>query len=581
MVQAKQTALSAIMTGTEQLRVPLFQRHYRWGEKGDKEWQDLWNDIARLALDRRADPKARHFLGSVVLSKPHPASKGQLIVDGQQRLVTMSLLLCALRDCDVRLPAAVYKRIDRALWLSTTSRSQVYKRIRVLPTEYDQEAFARVLSGEELSAGHLASKAYLYFSKRIGELVSDEAEDDEDYSGVTATEIAQTALAGLECVLVRAVQGDNAHRIFESLNNTGLPLTQADLIRNYVFLRLDGNQEDFYEFTFKPLENRFSPDEFTQLFWLDLILKGEDVTQRQTYSRWQRRMEAMTRAQIQSEFDHLRDRADLWERILHPERETSSTIRLRLHRIKDWGTTTAAPTLLYLLEQRQLNLASYAEVARAIHYLESYFVRRVVIGRATMNMNRVLMVAPAVIEKDSRPVDVVLREHLSGSGKHWASDEELRVNAASKPFYRHGKGHQKTLILRWLEEALHQHDPEFELAKSLSVEHVMPQTLNDAWRSDLAAGLSPGEKVSRVHAELMDTLGNLTLATYKLNSAMSNKSFQEKKDALRKKGGGQLLLTQQVTSRHVWKPQAIRARSRDLVNLIISNWPGPVDVDED
>ena len=173
----------------------------------------------------------------------------------------------------------------------------------------------------------------------------------------SASEIALATLSGLECVLVHAGDGDNAHRIFESLNNTGLPLTQADLIRNYVFLRLDGSTEDFYQFTFKPLENRFSPDEFTQLFWLDLILKGDEVTQRQTYSRWQRRMESMSQSQIKREFERLRSRADLWASILHPEFETSDTIRVRLARIKDWGTTTAAPTLLYLLEQRQLGLA--------------------------------------------------------------------------------------------------------------------------------------------------------------------------------------------------------------------------------
>jgi hypothetical protein len=393
--------------------------------------------------------------------------------------------------------------------------------------------------------------------------------------------IAKNTLRGLECVLIRAGERDNAHRIFESLNNTGLPLTQADLIRNYVFLRLERGQEDFYEFTFKPLENRFSPDEFTQLFWLDLILKGDDVTQRQTYSRWQRRMESMNRTQIQVEFDRLRDRADLWETVLHPKRETSSNIRLRLQRISEWGTTTAAPTLLYLLEQRQLGYASYAEVARAMLYLESYFVRRVVMGRATMNMNRVLMVAPAAMARDARPVDVVLREHLSGSGKHWASDSELRNNATTKPFYRHGKGHQKTLILRWLEDALHHGDPELALVDSLSVEHVMPQTLTTEWRTELAAGLRPGEKLNKVHSDLVDTLGNLTLATYKLNSAMSNRSFLEKKSALKRRGGGQILLTQQVTSKHRWQPRAIRKRSKALVEVIIRNWPGPVAVDGD
>ena len=266
--QVTVSALSHIMTGPEQSRGPLFQRHYRWGEKGAKEWQDMWNDIARLALDRRTQPDARHFLGSVVLSKPHPRSEGQLVVDGQQRLITISLLLCALRDHGSDLSAPTRRRIDDALWLHVCSRANVYKRLRVLPTEFDQDAYARVVS-------------------------SDEAKDDESYSGVSASEIALTTLSGLECVLVHAGDGENAHRSFDSLNNTGLPLTRADLIRNYVFLRLDGSTEDFYQFTFKPLENRFSPDEFTQLFWLDPILKGGEVTQRQTYSRWQRRMESM------------------------------------------------------------------------------------------------------------------------------------------------------------------------------------------------------------------------------------------------------------------------------------------------
>jgi len=569
------------MAGPDQLRVPLFQRHYRWGEKGDKEWRDLWNDIARLALDRQRNSSTRHFLGSLVVSQPRTGSSGFLVVDGQQRLITLSVLMSALRDCGIPLTANTRARIDRALWLPKSPRFNVYRRLRVLPTEFDQEAYARIVAGEEPEDGHLITKAYKYFTKRIAELVRDEAEGDENYTGVTAAMIAKTTLSGLECVLVRAEEGDNAHRIFESLNNTGLPLTQADLIRNYVFLRLERGQEDFYEFTFKPLENRFSPDEFTQLFWLDLILKGDDVTQRQTYSRWQRRMESMTRTQIQVEFDRLRDRADLWETVLHPQRETGHKVRLRLQRISDWGTTTAAPTLLYLLEQRQLGCASYAEVARAMLYLESYFVRRVVIGRATMNMNRVLMVAPAAMTRDPRPVDVALREHLSGKGKHWASDRELREHAATKPFYRHGKSHQKTLILRWLEDALHHGDPEFALVDNLSVEHVMPQTPTADWRAELAAGLSPGERLSTTHNNLVDTLGNLTLATYKLNSAMSNRSFREKKSALRRKGGGQILLTQQVTSKRAWRPETIRKRSKALVELIIENWPGPVRVDED
>ena len=207
-------------------------------------------------------------------------------------------------------------------------------------------------------------------------------------------------------MLITANPDDNAHRIFQSLNNTGMPLTQADLIRNYVFMRLDDRQDDFYEFTWKQLEGRFSPEEFTQLFWLDLILDGYNVTQRQTYVHQQRAMEAMSRREIIDKITSLNSRADVWNVVLHPENETSARIRRRLQRIKEWGTTTAAPTLMYLLERRRSGTATVAQVARAMLYLESYFVRRVVVGRATMNMNRVLMDAPMRLREDDRPVDV-------------------------------------------------------------------------------------------------------------------------------------------------------------------------------
>ena len=517
-------------------------------------------------------------MGSVVISRPH-GSSGLLIVDGQQRLITLCILLAALRDSDAWLPSNIRTRIDKALWLPKPKTGVVYRRLRVLPTQFDQDAFARILlNSEEIDSP--VSSAYRYFGKRVRDLLQDEAEDEEDYSGLTVEEVARSALSGLECVLVTAEQGDNAHRIFESLNNKGADLSQADLIRNYVLMRIDRNQEDFYEFTFKPLEGRFTPQQLTQLFWLDLILSGDDATQRQTYARQQQRMEGMTRQELEDHFGLLTQRADLFERILNPEREKSNQVRLRLERIRQWGTTTAAPTLMYLLECRRNGTASVPEVARAMHYLESYFVRRVVMGRATMNMNRILMDAPAALEKSRDPVDQALREHLSGTQKYWASDNELRRNAASKPFYRHGRAHQRILILRWLEEAIHNDDPEFALADELSLEHVMPQTLTDSWREELKAGLQPHEKVGKIHAELVDTLGNLTLMTYKLNSALSNRPFSEKKALLKAKGGGRLALTQQITSRHHWRPANIRRRSDQLVELIIENWPGPIESDD-
>ena len=364
---------------------------------------------------------------------------------------------------------------------------------------------------------------------------------------------------------------DNAHRIFQSLNNTGMPLTQADLIRNYVFMRLDDRQDDFYEFTWKQLEGRFSPEEFTQLFWLDLILDGYNVTQRQTYVHQQRAMEAMSRREIIDKITSLNSRADVWNVVLHPENETSARIRRRLQRIKEWGTTTAAPTLMYLLERRRSGTATVAQVARAMLYLESYFVRRVVVGRATMNMNRVLMDAPMRLREDDRPVDVALRAHLSGAGKHWAPDQELLALATSKPFYNHGRAHQKRLVLRWIEEAMHSHED--ILDPDLTVEHVMPQTLTPEWRAEIRREMASGQSVVKLHDALVHTIGNLTLTGR--NSSLSNNSFTDKKRMLRKYGTG-IQMTHEVTSKRHWGPDEIRTRSHRMVKMIVANWPGPV-----
>lgn len=570
MVHAKQITVGGLLRGDEQFRVPLFQRHYQWSRP---QWEDLWNDVARLAMERSTlDGSATHFLGSVVLSKVPGQGGGLVVVDGQQRLITLGTLLCALRDCDIQLGARSYRAIERALWLPSPTNGLIYERLRVLPTQVDRESYGRIVGQETNGTRTSVIRAYEYFSRRIRDLTEDEAQGEEIFYGLSTTDLVRATLNGLECVLITAEPNDNAHRIFQSLNNTGLPLTQADLIRNYVFMRLDdAQQEDFYEFTWKQLEGRFSPQEFTQLFWLDLILDGNTVTQRQTYVYQQKAMESQSKRQIVDKIAALGARAELWDVILHPENETSAKIGRRLKRIAEWGTSTAAPTLIYLLERRANGTASASEVARAMLFLESYFVRRVVVGRATMNMNRVLMDAPAQMRSDDRTVDVALRAHLSGPGKHWAPDQELLALASTKPFYRHGRAHQKRLVLRWIEEAMHGHED--ILDPDLTIEHVMPQALTRDWRQEIRREVTSRESVAGLHDGLVHTIGNLTLTGR--NSSLSNRSFTEKKRMLRKYGTG-IQMTHEITNERHWGPNEIRARSKRMIERIIDNWPGPL-----
>jgi len=571
MVLATQSLVSKVLRREETLRVPLYQRQYQWKRP---QWEELWIDIARLAMDRKTNPKETHFLGSLVFATPPDEGEGYLVVDGQQRLITFGVLLCALRDSGVKLPKDVSARIHRALFLSDTRRNRSpFAEVKVLPTQSDREAYVRILNPEEeLSPDHLITRAYKHFENRVEALLRDDAEEDEDFSGVSVTNIARAALLGLECVSITTQPEDNAHRIFESLNNKGMTLTQADLIRNYIFMRLDEKTEKFYQLTWLSLERRFeNPDHFTQLFWLDLILQGRSATQRQTYVEQQKKMDKMSPKEIKTNVRRLSSLANLWELILHPEKEKSPRIRRRLQRFQEWGTSTAAPTLMYLLEQRQNGQASPKEVEQAMIYLESYFVRRVVIGRATMNMNRVLMAAPSQLAKDKRPVDKALRAHLSGKGKHWATDEELRIIATTARFYNHGRAHQKTLILRWIEEGLRDHED--ALDPDLTVEHVMPQTLNKGWSLELKRGVKPGESVKSLHEQLLHTIGNLTLTMR--NTEQSNHPFAEKKAILKARGSG-MKLTAEITSKDHWGADEIRKRGKLMVERIIKNWPGPI-----
>jgi hypothetical protein len=567
MVAASQTRIAAVLAGKYQLRVPLYQRRYAW--KRD-EWSALWDDVLHLALDRQEDPGERHFLGSVVLAPtPDGSENARLVIDGQQRLLTTSLLLCALRDGGVRLPAALRTRVDRCL-LVTSGKGGPIRRLKLLPTQFDQNAFSRIVHGHELEMGHEASKAYQFFLKRLALMQQGE---DENVEGVTCVDVVRAVLDGLECVTVVADDSDNVHRIFESLNNRGQPLTQADLIRNYVFMRLSSRAEDFHEYTWKPLEERFSADELTQLFWLDLVRDRPTITQRQTYVEQQKKLHKVSDAGLKQAIDDVVQAGSLWERILRPEHESSKLVRNRLERLKEWKTTTVWPVLMFLLEERQQGNATSAQIAKAMQYLESYFVRRVVVGRATDNMNRVLLAAPQAIRGSNESVDVALRRYLSEPGKHWATDEELRQEVVAKSFYNHGKAFQKTLILTWLELELA--GGEYVLADDFTVEHVMPQTPTPAWRAEVRSGAAPGESAELLYAGLVNTLGNLTLARSGRNSQMGNKSFAEKKAILAKYGSG-LQMTKEITKKHRWRPEDIRKRSVVMVERIIKTWPGPI-----
>ncbi len=561
MVKAAETNLAGVLEGKKQYQVPLYQRTYSWGKK---QLDQMWDDIVELAATRRDEPGATHFIGSLVLSTSPDFSvvgvSKLLVVDGQQRLTTLTLLLAALRDHLVETGEP-----ERAEGVHAQYLVNVYdkgKPTKVLPTQADRPAYVSVVhSAPDAGGSDRIGEAYNHFRAKIA--AADDPDDPHDLE-----EIENAVVRGLAIVVVTAEPGDNAHRIFESLNNTGLQLNQSDLLKNYLFMRLGERADVVYDSVWLPLEKKLSADNLELLFWLDLVQTDERAKQSDTYVGQQKRLERLTTpAQIEAEVVRIAKLGEVLATILEPERETDDAIRRRLTRIKAWGSTTAYPLVMRILDRRAAGTATAEQAADALTCLESYFVRRIVIGRATAGLNRTLLQAVAAIT-DAERVDVALRDFLSRGRKYFATDKQVHDAVGTVPFYWQGRAAQKKLILLWLEESYG--SKETVSPQNLTIEHVLPQTLSEAVRETFAASLPEGADITYEHERIVHTLGNLTLSGY--NSELSNKGFDEKRQMLAASG---LRMNQEIAEHESWAADQIAARGAALAHKIIALWPGP------
>ena len=561
MVAAKETSLRSILEGTKQYQVPLYQRTYAWTKP---QVQRLWDDVVQLAADRETHPTATHFIGSLVLAPSpllSPAGVATyLVVDGQQRLTTLTLLLAAIRDHRAQHEDPSHtERINDQFLINRWEQGQPLK---LLPTQTDRDSYSACIRGTSLGAGDdNVGATYRFFKAQL--IAFDDPDDPLDID-----RIEDAVVNGLTLVAVTAQAGDNVHRIFESLNNTGLQLTQGDLLRNYYFMRLLDRSEVIYESVWRPLQERLDSDEIELLFWIDLVQGDPTAKQNDTYSLQQERLEHLAQPDdVESDLIRIGRMGTILERVLRPENEPNAELRTRLIRLRQWKTTTVVPVLVALLRRLDENPDFLPAVLNSLLYIESFLVRRVLFGRAQVNLNRILLGAVREV-LDAESVDSALRTYLSTGRKYWATDEQIRSAVHTVPFYWSGRANQKRLILTWLDEALG--SKEGADYKRLTIEHLIPQTLTDEWRDALLAEVPDLEEMEAKYEEVVQTLGNLTLTGY--NSEMSNKPWSWKRENLKKSS---LLMNHEIAENPNWGFENVSARASALAEVAIDLWPGP------
>ena len=340
---------------------------------------------------------------------------------------------------------------------------------------------------------------------------------------------------------ITAGRNDNVHRIFESLNDRGVRLTQADLLRNYVFMLLPKRGEDVYEQIWRPMQDSLTPPQLETLAFVDLVLRGKRIHQAPGHlpspARASARPSEGDEQKVEGEVRELARRAQLFRRIVQPGTEPD---RRSERRSSGWSAgALRLPTRSSCTCSISWSGACTAEeVVEAIAYVESFLVRRMLAGVPTNNLNRIFSAIVPQLRTDL-PIAEAVRYALSGGAQVLAIRCGLREAIRTKPFYFQGRQEQKMVVFRRLEES-YEHAEPIDWAKTkLSIEHVMPQSLTDEWRTALgAAGKNPED----VHAELLHTLGNLTVTAY--NGKLSNNPFERKQEIL---SGSHLELNRAIT----------------------------------
>ncbi|WIW67237.1 DUF262 domain-containing protein [Kocuria sp. ChxB] len=558
MVAAQETSLQRILEGEKQYMVPLYQRPYQWSKK---QWSVLWDDVAQLAEDREDHPASTHFIGSLVLA-PSPENVAgsitrHLVVDGQQRLTTLTILLAAIRDHILEVSPEDRRGANRIMnQFLVNEYADEPHRIKLAPTQADRAPYTNVIDGTPGADGEgTIGQAYRFFRAQIlGQ-------------GIDVNAVEKAVTSGLSLVSISTSESDNVHRIFESLNNTGLKLSQGDLLRNHIFMRLPTLGEEVYRTTWKPLQDLLTREDMDALFWLDAVQRNAKVTVGDTYQEQKHRFDRFqTENQIAAEVARLLQLARLYRVIKHPEEEESAEVRHRLQRLSDWGSATAAPLLLHLLAGRAAGRFDDQALASALLVIESLLVRRVLIGRTSASLNRMFAQAVAEIPGTADVVNEVTNYFSSGQ-RHFASNKEVLQSIHTMPFYQQGRANQRKLVLLWIEETYGSREP--VSPENLTIEHVLPQTLSSEWRRTLESS-NPAADVDEVHQSLVHTLGNLTLSGY--NSKLSNRPFAEKRVELGRSG---LRMNQFIAERQTWGADDISTRADELASMVCKAWPAP------
>ncbi|AWT48097.1 hypothetical protein DLE54_00185 [Psychrobacter sp. YP14] len=546
--------------------IPIYQRNYDWSTAQCKQ---LLDDILHIGTGY----ELAHFIGSVVYVHDDIYTSSKIkelsIIDGQQRLTTLTLIYLAIYHLaiemeDENLKSEIYETYLVNKFVPESEKS------KLRPTQDNLAALNYLLRAdatEEFSKYSKITENFDYFKSRINE---------QNY---------ETVLEGLSKLMVVEIslerQKDNPQRIFESLNSTGLELSQADLIRNYILMGLTReSQNRIYEDYWKLIEN-LARDENRNIskvsdFIRDYLtlISNKIPNKNKVYEEFKNKFPTSDIAELEDILSPIKSLAKFYNKLINPRNEADSDIRRQLEYIDQLEIKVAYPFLIKVYEDYANGIISKNDFLAILSFVQSYVWRRFVISLPTNALNKVFMTLYEKVDKDDY-LESIQKHIAKRKGSHRMPQDSEVIEALKHKDVYNIKSKNRLYLFSRLENFNNNEVVTIEGNSDITVEHIFPQKPSHAWKSQLS-----DIEIREMKDEYLHTLGNLTLSGN--NGSLGNKDFISKRD-IPDKGyrDSRLWLNRYLSGIDVWNIKNLENRFNILAERCLKVWPYPdVDIEE-
>lgn len=565
-MKANESKLDKFLSNVETIfAIPVYQRNYDWNAI---QCQQLLKDILEAGSNDDAPP---HFIGSIVYvhddvytaTGPNELS----IIDGQQRLTTVTLIYIAIywlakEKGITQLADKIYKT-----YLINEFAEETEK-IKLKPTENNSEALKHLLNGHEPDSFKGYSKIienYKFFKSKIS---------DSNYEAVWR---GLSKLIFIDIALDR--QNDSPQRIFESLNSTGLELSQADLIRNYILMGLSRKKQDLiYKTYWEIIEKNAKNETDNQTKVSDFIRDYLTATKKaipnkaHVYTTYKNAYPTGAPADLERQLSELKSLSALYNKLLNPENESDPEIKKQLRNISRLEVNVAFPFLMKVYDDYSKKIITKETFISVLSLIQSFIFRRFIVGLPTNALSQIFMTLYDKINPKDY-IKSIQSALLSRGGKHrFPSDAEVKKALIEKDVYNTNLKYRSFLFEK-LENFQNNEPVIIDGNPNITIEHIFPQNPDLQWETELGE-----EEYNSIKENYLNTIGNLTLSGN--NGKLGNKCFSEKK--VMNEGRGEqgyryshLWLNRDLKELDGWNLSEIQKRADKIAERCLQIWPRP------